>query len=58
MKDLVSIIIPYYKKKLYIRRALHSVYNQTYQKFEIIIVYDDANPKELFFLQELIKKKT
>ena len=57
MKDLVSIIIPYYKKKLYIKRALHSVYNQTYQKFEIIIVYDDANPKELFFLQELIKKK-
>jgi len=57
MKDLVSIIIPYYKKKLYIKRALNSLYNQTYQKFEIIIVYDDANLKELFFLQESIKKK-
>jgi teichuronic acid biosynthesis glycosyltransferase TuaG len=56
MKDLVSIIIPYYKKKLYIRRALHSVYNQTYQKFEIIIVYDDTNLQELYFLKKIINK--
>ena len=56
MNDLVSIIIPYYKKKLYIRRALCSVYNQTYQKFEIIIVYDDSNLQELYFLKKIINK--
>ena len=56
MNDLVSIIIPYYKKKLYIRRALCSVYNQTYQKFEIIIVYDDENLQEFYFLKKIINK--
>ena len=55
---IVSIIIPYYKKKDYINKTISSILRQSYQKFEIIIVYDDANLKELFFLQESIKKKT
>ena len=42
--DLVSVIIPYYKKKnLYLEILLNSVLNQTYKNFEIIIIYDDEN---------------
>ena len=40
-KDLVSIIIPYYKKKKYILKTINSILNQSYNQFEIIIIYDD-----------------
>ena len=37
----VSVIIPYFKKKTFIERTLLSVLNQTFQDFEIILIYDD-----------------
>lgn len=48
--DLISIIIPYYKKKKYINRSISSVINQTYTNFEIILVYDDDDKSELSYL--------
>ena len=39
--QLISIIMPYYKKINYIKRAIKSVINQSYKKYELIIVYDD-----------------
>ena len=41
--SLISVIIPFYKKINYIEKTILSILNQTYQKFEIIIVYDDQN---------------
>ena len=52
---LISIIIPYHKKKKFIKKTLRSILNQSYQKFEIIIIYDDEDLKEFYFLQNLIK---
>ena len=54
--DLVSIIIPYYKKKKYIELAINSVIQQTYRNFELIIVYDDENKEDLNILKKIIKK--
>jgi teichuronic acid biosynthesis glycosyltransferase TuaG len=54
--DLVSIIIPYYKKKKYVKLAINSVLQQTYKNFELIIIYDDDNKEDLNFLKEIIKK--
>ena len=50
---LVSVIMPYFKKKKYISESINSVLNQTYQKYEIIIVYDDDNLDELSYLEKL-----
>ena len=41
----VSIIIPYFKKKKYIKNTIKSVLDQTHKNFEIILVYDDRNNK-------------
>ena len=54
-KDLVSIIIPYYKKKKYILKTINSILNQSYNHFEIIIVYDDENLSDLDYLKKLFK---
>ena len=54
---LVSVIIPYYKKKKYFSKTISSVLSQTYKNIEIIIVYDDSDVSEFNFLSKL-KKKT
>ena len=54
-KDLVSIIIPYYKKKKYISKTINSILNQSYNYFEIIIIYDDENLSDLSYLEGLFK---
>mgnify|MGYP001391269078 CR=1 FL=1 len=53
---LVSIIIPYYKKKNYIEQTLKSILSQKYKNFEILIIYDDTNQEDLYFLKTLKKK--
>ena len=53
---LVSIIIPYYKKKSYFEQTLKSILKQKYKFFEILIIYDDNNKEDLPFLKTLKKK--
>ena len=55
MTDLVSIIIPYFKKKKFIKHTINSVVNQTYKKYEVIIVYDDTNFSDLPYIKKIIK---
>ena len=49
--DLISIIIPYYKKKKYIFSTIKSVINQTHKNLEIIIIYDDSDRSDLDFIK-------
>ena len=52
---LISVVIPYYKKKPYICRTIKSVLEQSYRKIEIIIIYDDPDLNDFFFLKKIIK---
>jgi len=53
----VSIIIPYFRKRKYIIKALRSIENQSLQKYEVIIVYDDNNLDDYIFIKNIIKNK-
>ncbi len=55
--DLISIIIPYHKKRKYISSTLNSVLNQTYKNLEIIIIYDDTDRSDLNFIKKISKLK-
>ena len=51
---LVTVIIPYFKKKKFVIETINSVLKQTYSKFEIILIHDDPyNPD----YKDLIKFK-
>ena len=53
---MISVIMPYYNKKKFVEGSLKSVLNQTYKNFEVIIVYDDEEKKDLQFIQNLTLK--
>ena len=49
--DLVSVIIPYHKKRNTVKETLISVINQSYENLEVLVIYDDTNQNDLEFLQ-------
>jgi teichuronic acid biosynthesis glycosyltransferase TuaG len=53
--SLISIVIPYFKKKNYIEQTLRSILKQKYKHYEVLIVYDDEDQSDLLFLKTLIK---
>jgi teichuronic acid biosynthesis glycosyltransferase TuaG len=54
--NLVTVIIPYFKKKEFFHDCINSALNQTYKNLEIIIIYDDNEKDELEFIKQIKKK--
>ncbi len=58
MKIEISVIIPFYDNLKLLKRAINSVLNQSFKKFEIIIIYDNPQNREnLHSLKDFIYKK-
>ncbi len=57
MKNKITIIIPYFKKKKYIDKCIKSILSQTFKSFVIIIIYDDTDLSELKFIEKYKKNK-
>ena len=55
-KPLVSIIIPYHKKKNFFKLTIDSIKNQSFQNFEVILIYDDTDLSELSFVKKKLRK--
>ena len=41
-KIIISVIIPYFKKKKFFKKTIKSIMNQSYKNFEIILIYDST----------------
>lgn len=55
--DLVSVVIPAYNHQQFIKEALDSVYDQTYQQIELILLDDCSKDKTLSYAQQWAKEK-
>ena len=56
-KELVSVVIPFYENTNLLEKAVKSVLLQTYKNFEIIIINDKNEKKNLNFLKKIKKNK-
>ena len=54
--SLVSIIMPYYKKINFIDKTYNSITNQSYQNYELLIIYDDIDLNEYNYLYKLTNR--
>ena len=53
---MLSYLILKKKKTIFVAQLSHVLLNQTYKKFEIIIIYDDEKKKDLFLIKNIQKK--
>ncbi len=53
---LVSIIIPTYNSKKFVKKTIESVFNQTYKHFEVIIVDDCSTDGTVEYVKNLMSK--
>lgn len=57
VNELISVVIPTYKREKELDRALNSVFNQTYKNIEIIVVDDNGQNSEFQSkVQRIIEK--
>ena len=50
---MFSVIIPLYNKAPHIAKAIHSVFDQTVQDFEMIVVNDGSTDNSLEIVRQL-----
>lgn len=55
-KPLVSVVLPVYNGDKYIKRAVDSILNQTYENFELIVINDGSKDGTLDILKSFEKK--
>lgn len=51
-KPLISVIMTTYNVEKYVKKAINSILNQTYTKFELIIVDDNSNDNTINIIRE------
>ncbi len=57
MTDLVTVIVPYFKKKKFLKKCVNSIQRQSYKNIEVIIIYDDPEMEDLNYVKTLTRIK-
>lgn len=55
---MISIIVPIYKVEKYIADTIHSIVNQSYQEFELILVDDGTPDRSASIAEEILQRST
>lgn len=55
-KPLISVIMPVHNSQKYISSAIESILNQTFKKFELIIINDASSDKTLDIIKVFLRK--
>ena len=53
----LSVILPYFKKKKYIKQTLNSIINQSLKKHELIIIYDQVDKSDIPYIKGILKNR-
>ena len=51
---LVTVIMPYFKKKSFFKEAYYSALNQNIKNLEIIVIYDDYEHSDISYIRKII----
>lgn len=51
---LISVVMPVFNGRKFLRQAIESVINQTYKNFELLIIYDDSGDGSLEIIKEYL----
>ena len=54
-KPLVSVIVPFYENTKLLKKSIRSILNQKFKKYEIIIINDKQDQKNINFLKKIKK---
>ena len=52
----ISVVMPVYNGELFLKEAMESILNQTYNDFEFLIVYDESTDGTLSIIQEFLEQ--
>ena len=52
----ISVVMPVYNGEKFLKEAVESILNQTYNDFEFLIVYDESADGTLSLIQEFLKE--
>lgn len=52
---MISIVVPYYKTKEYVKECLDSIKNQTYKNYEVLFIDDGSNEDIDIYLKDYFK---
>ena len=47
---MITIIMPYFRKRKYVKQSVNSILRQTYKNFELILIYDDHVKDDVKFI--------
>ena len=53
----VTVIMPYFKKKTFFKKAYYSALNQNIKNLEIIVIYDDNDRSDISFIRRIVNRK-
>lgn len=56
MNKLVSIVMPTYNAEKYLREAVDSIWQQTYENWELLVIDDDSTDSTLTIMDEYAKE--